>query len=301
MYLTPEQAVDEIIAELKAKNDLSLELARQQFLDLLPLVKPNDPIASMLGVLDARFIPTITTKHDKIIGGHTVSYPVAACRGKIASPSGPPMTALHTWLKADSIVGNDNDDIPGVAPWNDSTGNGHNITVGSNVVLKTGIINGKPVARFDAPVNYLATSAFTLLPQPTTIAVVGKFRLTAGNQYVFDGLAASPRQALINLADANPYMFSGLATNDIGTITADAFFLFVGVFNGASSFGRWNQVQVSAPTIGIDGNAGITLGSRFSIENFLVGDIAEFLLYSAEKTTSEIVELEMYLKGKYGL
>ena len=82
--LTPEQAINTIIAELKTKNDLSLAAAKQQFLNLLPLLEPGDNIDAMLGTLEARFTPTILTKSDKVIGGNTVGYPVAACRGKVA-------------------------------------------------------------------------------------------------------------------------------------------------------------------------------------------------------------------------
>src|SRR5262245_56511912 len=90
-----------------------------------------------------------------------------------AAPVLPDMVGLALWLKADAITGLvDNDPV---ASWVDSSGSSNTATQGTAAarpLYKTGILNGKPVVRFDATDDGMTTTNNVFNTAPWSIFVV---------------------------------------------------------------------------------------------------------------------------------
>jgi hypothetical protein len=78
---------------------------------------------------------------------------------------------LLRWYDASAITGlSDND---GVTTWEDLSASGVDLT-GNGVIYKTGIVNGKPVVRFDGVDDWLSSTGDVTLSTVTTFVVMNQ-------------------------------------------------------------------------------------------------------------------------------
>lgn len=224
------------------------------------------------------------------------------------------------WLKADALVLNDGD---AVATWADSSGNSRDATEATNrPTYKTGIVNSKPVVRFDGTNDKLAlANSLGLLRNlaGATIFVVHRpdaAALTGGLPIFFvnsnsstkslmqlwvdsDSLGAVGRRLAANSAQtvdggvATPVFVNHGATVDWANSDLYVYVngVEVGISTSFQTAGSSEDVaHTSAPLLG---NANSTLWYK--------GDIAEVLVYRSALATADRQQVEGYLAAKYAL
>ena len=204
---------------------------------------------------------------------------------------------LHAWYDASQITGLS--DGEAVSVWPDASGNGRDANGASAPLFKTGILNGKPVVRFDGVDDVLQTGAWTAIAQPNTIFFVGS-GIGADNQYAFDGISDGNRHILYAYG-GNTIMYGGTDGPTINGQSPDVFIYHMRFDEASSVLHRAGGAAVSGLTIGNEALTGLTIGARFSARSFNDGDIAEIIVYNASLTLEEINDVGGYLSTKYGL
>lgn len=208
------------------------------------------------------------------------------------------ISGLSVWLKADALVLSDADPV---SSWTDSSGNARHATQatsGARPTYRTGVVNAKPVVRFDGTDDWLS-AAFTL-NQPYTMLVVAKHNVFPGTQ-----------QDILDGGNGNPVPFRTQSTQR--TIYAGTFLTLAagldtswhiaqGTYSGAASSLR---VDGGAGASGVDiGNlaaGGVTVGASFGGGQPFNGDVAEVLVYNKALSAYEIEKCGLYLAAKYAL
>lgn len=222
---------------------------------------------------------------------------------------------LVLWLDADAIEWLD--DGQPVETWEDLSGAGNHATQAteaSRPTYKTGILNGKPVVRFDGADDILANSSPALPSGSDARTVFAVFeRKSAGTNVIFDYGTQSNGQRF------------GLVVNHSVPETSVAWWGHR--WGVADSFTGFTAMTVLVPdgvsntngaSIYIDGvpllSSGTTSGSVQALNTVLgemrVGghlsnassevDIAEILIYDRALSGSEREDVEAYLMAKYG-
>lgn len=239
------------------------------------------------------------------------------------SGSGPTLsytTGLTLWFKADALVLNDGD---AVTTWADSSGNGYDLSqsvAGEKPTYKTGILNGKPVVRFDGgdvlyrnstALSLRAHSMFVVFRENTQVTSAGVFTLmSATNDYdSLDGFdyetsnnsswfgaigstSGSPYSALVSGSGAAPWgVYSHVMATTTGTVYKD------GSAGGTDS--TFNQLDVNSFGGFIMG--GHWIGSAIYATLRLNGDVAELLWYNSNLAAGDRQTVERYLGAKYGI
>jgi len=197
---------------------------------------------------------------------------------------------LSMWLKADAITGLA--DGATVNAWPDSSANGRNATLLSGTpVLKTNVLNGKPVVRFTSDGN--SGFSFPKMTDIRTVFWVVKETATTGIHFLLGDDATydfhrgtggpiwSPTNASINIRNGTTRLM-GSSVN--GTTTP---------------LGTGYRI-VSVVT------AGNVQASRLSKDRSIVarscdGDVVEVIVYNRALTGSEEARVGNYLAQKYAL
>jgi hypothetical protein len=209
----------------------------------------------------------------------------------------------------------------GVSQWIDQSGNNRNATqsVGSNQpTLVNGVINGRPVVRFDGvsdfltfnlPVNGSSAMSLFLVAANTQNQNGGesgaeRAALFWNERAGWGTLFLTPFQASVNcrfgttqVENRNDY----LRTAPIGS----AFTVSSAIKNGTTDSLYVNGTQVvnasgKLPTIAACQDVA-NVGRGYNNNTFFAGDIAEILIYNRALTTAERQQAEQVLDGKYGL
>lgn len=213
------------------------------------------------------------------------------------------IAGLQLWLDASQITGlNDGD---AVSTWTDASGNGYSATQGTasaRPIYKTGILNSRPVVRFDAVDDTMSNGTFAVNQANTWFAVV---RTTGGNgsyRFVFDAAAGSTRQALIYTVGTTKWtIYAGALADESSTTASSTWRSIQAIFNGASS-----SLIVGGTTTtvnpGTDNLAnGYILGTGGGGTYIFGGDIAELGCYNSALSGANLSALQSYLNAKYGL
>lgn len=249
--------------------------------------------------------------------GSTKDYLVVVLAPRLVS-------GMSAWYKADAQAYGDGATI---ATWNDSSANGNHLglTYGTKPVMKTGIVNGKPVGRFTrvgTTDGIYSNSVTGFSGSSFTYFIV--FRRTAYNgqeQYIFyanDGSAGCSGTALTQTIQAGAtgvllvnrpcntyYVTSGPDFTDTSSFHLLAMRYDAGTsrsqqsFDGSVTFDATIASQtlpaISKLMLGnYDHNAGA--GDRV-----FDGDLAEFIYYSAALSDADRTRLSCYLVEKYAL
>jgi hypothetical protein len=230
----------------------------------------------------------------------------------------PPLNGLAVWLRADAgtvINGS------GLSQWMDQSGNNRNATQStgaSQPTLVNGVINGRPVVRFDGvndfltfnlPVNGLSTMSLLLVAANTQNQNGGEsgseraalfWNETAGWGTVF----LTPFQSSVNSRFGTTQVEN--RNNYLRPVSSgSSFTLSTAIKNGTTDSLYVNGTQVlntggKLPTIaGCQSVANV--GRGYDNDTFFAGDIAEILIYNRALTITERQQAEQLLINKYGL
>lgn len=186
-----------------------------------------------------------------------------------------------------------------ISQWNDLSGNNYHLIQATGAyqplwTTSSGI--------FFSSNDYFQKAWGTNYSRPYTIIIV--WNKTSGNvaQYGVDGYSALTRHVIdyndvvrLRAFDNAEYQANYSKTSPFTTIISTA------IFNSASISFYENATLKSTLSTGIIGNAssGITVGARYSIENYLTGYIKEIVIYNKALTTAEITKIVSYLNNKY--
>lgn len=251
----------------------------------------------------------------------TVSY-IAGTPGGAGTAPGSVAGGPLNWWAADSLGLSDGQAVSSIA----STGSGANAmaqaTGGNKPIFKSGIINNKPVVRFDGSDDYMQ-SAFTLA-QPATIFVVrrlvgygynapGSGGISPGGD-IFDGVTGNFRLTPFFSGTGYPahnFIIGYNAGSDVVLNTtqaglADLWTIDTVQLNGASSLYRQNGTQVLTGNPGSGAGGGINLGCRYggnggTANYFTRVDIAEVIVYNTALVSADMLSVERWLGTKYAL
>jgi hypothetical protein len=190
-----------------------------------------------------------------------------------------------------------------VGQLDDKSGLGNHFTQGTESLqplYKTAQQNGLPGLLFDGTDDYLDHTTLTL-PQPRTFIAVGKYTGGVGeSRFIIDGASSFTSSVMQHIATKVFRITAGTALDY--TASDDTLpFVWTVIFNGTSSFSRWNSNEVS-------GNAGSTNPTGFrlgraggAVAGYWKGYIFEVLGYNWALSSGEYLRLEAYLKPKWGI
>ncbi len=230
----------------------------------------------------------------------------------------PVQTDLLVWLRADAGLYQDRNahttpataDGDLVGTWADQTANGRDVSPDVNLnrpTLKTSIINGQSVLRFNGSSTYLAfaLNAFSGVSAAEGFIIVKKTGNadTKGFWYAGQDTAQSHHRYSDNhIYDA----FFTTSRKDVGTGGPDFSAAFI-LYNVISVSAEWtlnvNGTQVfttATNTAGPNTNAAVGTGTGNS-GNPLGGDIAEFFVYNRKLTNAERSYVGGYIQSRYAI
>ena len=214
------------------------------------------------------------------------------------------------WLAADDIAQSDG---TAVATWLDKSGNGRNATqaIGaSQPIVKTGVLNGRNVVRFDGVNDYLRSPSFALGSTPSVFVVAKQTTGKAGYTRVLGGF---PDVYLYCGTDASELIatFYGNGTS-WGTVLAQSATTWMGDFkivssinngtdsqfiNGVASTPRLNAMSSFTGEIVVGG--GYFSSGAWQTDQILGGDIAEIIIIPSPLATADRQRVERYLAAKW--
>lgn len=228
--------------------------------------------------------------------GLVTSTSLSLRRHATNSPFSPTQIAgLKLWLKASTINLTDG---TAVSSWADSSGLGNNVSQATGAqqpIYKTGIVNGKPIVRFDG-VNDLLSGSDLGLSQPFTVCCVVK----ASSGGIFQDIVDQGVPSATVHNSNNFAMYAG-NTVDGSTNIIGAFHTFIGIYNGASSTGYTNGNSDISGDVGAFNTSGLTIGNNAGATSSFTGDIAEVLIYNSALSSTNRSNIQSYLKTTYGL
>lgn len=172
-----------------------------------------------------------------------------------------------------------------VATWQDQSGNGHHrtqATSGKRPVLKTGIVNGKPVLRFVASSAQELGGTLAAIPQPFTVFVVLTLAGPARNQdEVFGGGAVSfyVSAGFGDLYATTGYTGCGAGAGGTAYTAPRGPDVLSVLADGASSKWWVNGALTATGNAGTGSLADLKVGNSVFGSNFN-GDVAKFVLYA---------------------
>ena len=220
-----------------------------------------------------------------------------------AGGGGIPGAGLHLWLRADTgIVLASGSQI---ARWLDQSGNGRNAsmaTVTRQPSLVGGAINGRPVVRFFGAQSL----ALEVNSTPTRFSafVVGKNSMPSESFSMILGAGGSTPNHQLRWENGSQALF---VTNNAGTVITSpigntrVYHALSTRYDGATiTFYRdGNAMSSSAYTTSVPWTIA-QVGAWFS-SNFLVGDLAEVIIYDRALSETERASVNAYLRSKYNL
>ena len=212
---------------------------------------------------------------------------------------------LAAWWKADSLGLADG---ATVSSWADSGPGGWTATQGTasaRPTFRTAVLNGKPVVRFDGVDDFLISSASTSHTETTIFAVI-KPTSTTGDRSI--RVASGSGGITSTIRDGKPRMGSqdlvSLHTSTT-TVSTTAFQVLTCSYSDSTNtvaFHRNGSADGSSTAVTASPTAGRT--TQIAAEpagGYLVGDLAELVIYSRVLTSSERAEVHSYLQDKYAV
>lgn len=226
------------------------------------------------------------------------------------------ISGLTLWLKADGTLWQDSarttpataDGAP-VGAWDDASGAGAHVTQSTSdnrPTLKTGIINSKPVLRFDGSNDRMAGSASAATKPFTAFALFKAANVsvtstmlgasTAGGlHWRIDQAGAHPQEILrqdtelIASGTGGQTTAAHIVAVTYGSAGAWAFYLDGA---GAGSGTNNKTFTASTTTVGYNGSNNVELCN---------GDLAEIIKYDSALSTTDLNRVGNYLESKYGV
>lgn len=170
-------------------------------------------------------------------------------------------------------------------------------TAGLRPIRDDGVLNGRAVALFSG--DFLKTAGFAITAQPITVFFVGRSSTLSGAQTYVDGDAGEMQVA----KDVFPHFVAGPAGGIVGPVADTGWHIFCAEMKGSTlSTLRVGGGPGAQGAGGVTGLTAITLGSLgFAAANFLVGAMAEVLVYQGARTPQDLNTVGHYLSERFDL
>jgi hypothetical protein len=168
-------------------------------------------------------------------------------------------------------------------------------------VYKTGILNGKPVLRFDGNLSAMS-GGMARCNQPFTIFMVFKIYASTGYNVIMEGVSTARGMFAVYPANTWDIWVSNGADVSIGTYNND-WNVWCCTYNGAASQYSFNSTNRTTVTSSPGSNAydPLTFGSDYNNTAHGQVDIAEYLLYQDDVQATNVTWLIRHLGTKYGI
>jgi Concanavalin A-like lectin/glucanases superfamily len=212
-------------------------------------------------------------------------------------------SGTHLWLRADAEVS-----APGgrVAEWRDQSGNGRHgymPTLSRQPFLVNGALNGRPVVRFSGAQSLI----LSIYAQPTvfTVFVVGKNSKTSESYSMILGPAGNSPNNQLRWENGSQALFVGLG-NNMPIITTSVgntrtYHALSARYNGSSMSVYRDGNQVSSHSFTTSGPWTLAAVGAWFSSYFMVGDLAEVIIYDRVLSDTDRNAVNAYLRSKYGL
>lgn len=236
-----------------------------------------------------------------------------------------PVSGLKLWLRAGDIDGLDGDTV---STWADVSGYANDFSLPAGYspiatyspVLKTVIVNGLPVVRFDGTNDFLNSES--------TFDLSGTSGMTV---FVVMSASAGADEAIMEMsgnmnAQTDSFLFWRPSTNKVEGLARGVGGIYAG-FDSTRTLTTTPRIAVyvhdrslstNEATVYVDGDSGGThtynsdlsgnfgnrtlyLGARSGSSLFLTGDIAEVGIFTHALSAGELSTLHSYLGTKYGI
>jgi hypothetical protein len=164
-------------------------------------------------------------------------------------------------------------------------------------LLKTNIINGQAVLRFDGSNDTLKVATGAISNQPLWgWAVVDDN--DAGTRFYLDGGAASK----VSISNDNTNLILNAGSAVQAAHSAGAPHLVTFIVNGASSDLRVDGASIATGDAGAQNqDSGVAVGADNAGASPLAGDIAEFAFVAGTPSNADIANLKAYINSRYNL
>lgn len=184
----------------------------------------------------------------------------------------------------------------------DRSGNGNNMgTVSGSVVNKTGIVNGKAVARFDGSSKIFGGFTGPSNP-PLSIVLVAKFNTPFDStQTVISDGSSLDTQAIFRTTAADGYYYYDISGQIAKLCNTNAWHMVCVISNGASSSVNVDNLSAGTGAMGGHDMGGLTLGNDFAGSMGAVCDIAEAIVIPHALSPTELSLLFTYLNSRYAI
>jgi hypothetical protein len=241
---------------------------------------------------------------------------LSAPEGGVFDPS--TLSGLTLWLKADSLALSDGQRIQ---TWPDESGNGRDFTQGTGgqrPLLKTGILNGMSVVRFDGVNDNIGSSVgwqtFFSVSDATAFVVYkrrGNPSATYGTLFSDESAGSAEK---VGMRDASLGTVLVCMNNDGNQDTASKTgltgeaYIATWLHTGGNLSAGANDTRDSGLSTVASGatitpnNFNVSLGAEVTAAtNYYNGDIAEVLFFNVALSEADRISVESYLAQKYGI
>lgn len=216
---------------------------------------------------------------------------------------------LTAWFDASAITGlNDNDPV---STWTDSSPSAFTAvqgTAGNKPIYKTGIINGKPVVRFDGVDDYLSVAGVDANPTDFAFFAVASTTTITGQHTLSGGDVLTNRHYQLRSSVATLSLFDRQVSGSVGTgRTLVVNTPYVMGFEMQTVSGAFTLATNGAYTTGTNARAARTPGNATRIggdtaaSEWWSGDIAELIYVQTTISAGDRDLVETYLGTKYGI
>jgi sialidase-1 len=218
--------------------------------------------------------------------------------------------AFYAWF--DAAVGVNGPGTPAdgapVTSWDDRTGRGHDLTRtdaddARRPVFRDAIANDLPAIQFDGDDHIWGdgSGGFGTLAGAKTVFFVSRVRRP--NTYIFDASSSAGRNAVLTGQSSSPgrwNIYTGFDPVTAGPlVTMDVFQVHSVLIADGYSEHFINGESVATGDAPMAPLNGLILGSRYSLAQYLDGDIAEVLFYEEVLSGSDRRAVEGYLLAKH--
>jgi len=222
-----------------------------------------------------------------------------AFTGTVFSPSD--IASIHAWY--DAGVGITTNGSGDVTNWSDSV-SANDLSQSDSAqmpsfTLSDANFNNEPSVNFDG-VDEWMNSSFSSISQPNTIFAVLKVDSTATTDiYLFDGDSGSTRLGMLIHGSGVHWLFVG--TTLLSSSSVDTSTHVYGVrYDTTDEMFRDGGTADPSGNAGSHAVAGLTLAARWDESLYLDINFAEFIIYDAALSDSEMNQVGNYLADKYG-
>lgn len=222
-------------------------------------------------------------------------------RNALASTS--PATGSLLWLRADAGI---TLTAGKVSSWADQSGNGRHATMATasrQPVLVTGALNAKPVVRFSGAQSLSLASPVS--PTSFTIFIVGKNSNPAESLSMILGPGGNYPNNQMRWENGTQALFVGTGNNlptTTSTIGNTRIYHELSVrYDGSVMRVYRNGILISSHSFTTSGPWTLAQVAAYYSSSFMIGDLAEVLVYGTALSDADRGRTDSYLKTKYAL